>query len=72
MSQRPADQTLSDLIALRERMYQAARGHERLARVSMFGSESYHLARARNCDQAVVFINDEIERRERAGPRAAS
>lgn len=68
----PADQPLSDLIALRDRMYDAARGHELLAMSSMFGGHAFHTARARDCDQAVIFINDEIERRERAELRAAS
>ena len=55
--------SLEKLYAMRSHQWRTARMAERMAARSMFDNGDYYTALANNCDQAIVFINDEIERR---------
>ena len=55
--------SLAKLYEMRTHQWQTARMAERMATRSMFDQSDYYTALANNCDQAIVFINDEIERR---------
>lgn len=55
--------TVERLYAMRAHQWRTARMAERMVTHSHFGSADYYTSLAHNCDQAIVFINDEIERR---------